>query len=113
MYYLRKEAHDQKIEAIHKTNGEIIPERTVRIEDRAVFKHNKFSRFYRGTFTGIDGRYQGMKVYTCKTLKKILELRKTTFEYSGEWFDVYDENGKVSAPEIEAQEREAKTNETI
>ena len=36
-----------------------------------------------------------MKVYTCKTLKRIKELQKSTFEYCGEMFDIYDENGKV------------------
>jgi len=31
---------------------------------------------YRGDFTGFGGKYQGMRVYQCKTLKKILELRQ-------------------------------------
>lgn len=63
--------------------------------DRTIYKHRDFSRFYRGEFKGIDGKYQGMKVYTCKTLKKILEIQATTFNYCGETFDIYDENGKV------------------
>lgn len=95
MYYLRKEPYLNKIPEIRKTNGEVIPEREYMTEDRVIYKHHGFSRFYRGTFTGINGKYQGMKVYTCKTLKRILELRKSTFDYCGEWFDVYDENGKV------------------
>ena len=61
----------------------------------AVFKHHDFSRFYRGAFSGLDGKWQGMKLYTCKTLKKILEIRKLTFDYCGDLFDVYDENGIV------------------
>nr|DAN90380.1 MAG TPA: hypothetical protein [Bacteriophage sp.] len=36
-----------------------------------------------------------MKVYTCKTLKKIKQLQESTFDYCGEMFDIYDENGKV------------------
>jgi hypothetical protein len=36
-----------------------------------------------------------MKLYRCKTLKQIIKLRKGIFDYCGEWFDVYDENGKV------------------
>lgn len=60
MYYLRKETRE--------TDGETY--------DRAIFKHSRFLRFYRGTFTGLDGRYQGMRVYTCKTLKNILKLRE-------------------------------------
>ncbi len=96
MYYLRKEPCLEKIVEIRKTNGEVIPEREYMTEDRAVYKHPRFSRFYRGGFTGIDCKYQGMKVYTCKTLKRIMELRQDTFDYCGEWFDVYDENGKVN-----------------
>lgn len=95
MYYLRKEAHEKTIPEIKKTDGTVIPERTYMVEDRAVYKHPQFSRFYRGEFNGINGRYQGMKVYTCKTLKRIKELQKSTFDYCGEMFDIYDENGKV------------------
>ncbi len=72
--------------------------------DRAVYKHHDFSRFYRGEFKGIEVKYQGMKVYQCKTLKKILEIRQSTFDYCGEWFDVYDENGKVNLDNPEIQQ---------
>ncbi|WP_312694081.1 hypothetical protein [Caproiciproducens sp.] len=98
MYYLRKEPYEKIIPKIHKTNGEVIPERKVMTDDRAIFKHHNFLRLYRGVFDGLNGTYQGMKLYTCKTLEKILELRQTTFEYCGEWFDVYDKNGKVEIP---------------
>ena len=95
MYYLRLEPCEKTIPEIRKLTGEVIPPRKYMTSDRAVYKHNRFSRFYRGDFHGIDGKYQGMKVYTCKTLNRILQLRQDTFDYSGEWFDVYDENGKV------------------
>lgn len=106
MYYLYLPEREVIIPEIRKTNGEIIPERKHTVEALGVFKHPKFSRFYRGTFTGINGRYQGMKLYTCKTLKRILELRKSTFDYCGDWYEVHDENGKVDLPEIKAQEQE-------
>ena len=77
MYYLRKE------------NGPLSG------EDLAIYKHHDFSRYYRGFFRGIDAKYQGMKLYTCKKLKTILQLRQSTYDYCGVWFDVYDENGKV------------------
>ena len=32
-------------------------------------------------------------------LKKIKELQKNTFDYCGEMFDIYDENGKVDIDE--------------
>ena len=95
MYYLRKEPYEQTIPPIEKTEGTVIPERKYMVEDRAVYKHPRYSRFYRGEFTGIDGKYQGMKVYTCKTLKRIKQLQESTFDYCGEMFDIYDENGKV------------------
>ena len=93
MYYLRKKSYEQIIPEIHKTNGEIVPECKYTIEDRAIYKHPRCSRFYRGTFTGLEEKYQEMRVYTCKTLQHIISLRKSVFDYSGEWFDVYDENG--------------------
>lgn len=71
----------------------------LRKDDRAIYKHRNLSRWYRGAFTGLDGKYQGMHVYRCKTLKRILELRRRTHEYSGEYFDVYDANGIVQLPE--------------
>ncbi|WP_405173780.1 hypothetical protein [Paenibacillus sp. FSL H8-0260] len=101
MYYLRKEPEEKTIPPIPLTNGNIIPERKFMSDDRAVYKAHEFSRFYRGGFKGIDGRYQGMKVYTCKTLKRILELRASTLRATNELFDVYDENGKVELPDYE------------
>lgn len=95
MYYLRKEPHEVVIPAIYKTDGTVIPERKYMSDDRAIYKHSRFSRWYRGGFTGINDKYQDMQVYRCKTLKRILELRESTYNASGEYFDVYDENGKV------------------
>lgn len=63
--------------------------------EHAVYKHHDFSRFYRGAFTGLDGKWRGMKLYQCRTLKKILEVREATFNYCGVWYDIFDENGIV------------------
>ena len=95
MYYLRKEPHEAVIPEIIKTDGSVIPERKYMTDDRAIYKHREFSRFFRGVFSGIDGKYQGMRVYQCKTLKRIIQLQKETFDYCGELFDIYDENGIV------------------
>lgn len=103
MYYLRKEPYKQILLEIRKTNGEVIPEREVMIKDRAIFKHPNLLHFYRGEFTEVNNKYQGMKLYTCKTLKHILKIRKSTFEYSSEWFDIYDENGKVELKDLETE----------
>lgn len=95
MYYLRMEAHTKTFPKIKRTDGTIIPERTYTVEDRAIYKHHDFNRYYRGPFKGLDSRYDGMKVYQCKTLKHILHLREWLHGACGELFDVYDENGKV------------------
>jgi len=92
MYYLRKEPLEQLIEAIEKTDGTIIPERTHMVHDRAIYKHRRFSRFYRNPHPNCD---RELVLYKVKTIQRILALRKEMFEYCGEWFDVYDENGKV------------------
>ena len=42
------------IPAIKKTDGTVIPERKYMAEDRAVYKHPRYSRFYRGEFTGVN-----------------------------------------------------------
>lgn len=93
MYYLRKEPYEKTIPEIQKTDGTVIPERKYMVEDRALYKHNQFSRFYRQSYTGDKGN--GCRLYKAKKLSTILRQRKALFDYCGEWFDVYDENGKV------------------
>lgn len=95
MYYLRKEAYEIIIPELKKEDGSVIPERRYHVPDRAIYKSNKCPRFYRKSFFGVNYKIKGMKLYTCKTLKTILTLRQDTFNYCGEWFDVYGENGKV------------------
>lgn len=94
MYYLRLvKENDYSICADGKT-------RVVHgITDRAIYKSNRLGRYYRDDFDGIDSKHYGVHLYTCKKLKTILSLRNDTFDYCGEWFDVYDENGKVELPE--------------
>ena len=96
-YYLRKESETKILKGPKMTDGRIIPDRTYETGERAIFKHHDFYRFYRGDFISLSAKYKGMKVYTCKTLKRILNLQKETFRYCNEVFDVYDENGKVDA----------------
>lgn len=95
MFYLRKESFTHHIKPIPKTDGTVIPARDEIVPDRAIFKHRRFSRYYRDRFYGMDTRYPGLKLYTCKKLNTILSLREMMFNYCGEWFDVYDENGIV------------------
>ena len=85
MYYLRLEPFLKET-----------PLKSYMTDDRAIYKHTKFSRYYRQSFRGFNNRTEDyLRLYTCKTLKTILDLRKSLFGYCGEWFDVYDENGKI------------------
>lgn len=95
MYYLRKEPYEQIFVKVINENGKVFPYREYMSDDRAIYKHHNDSRFYRGEFNGLSNKYIGMKVYTCKTLKKIMQIRQNMFDYCGELFDIYDENGKV------------------
>lgn len=95
MYYLRKEPYEMIIPEIKKTDGTIIPERKILTDDGAIYKADDCERFYRQIFTGMYN-LDRMYLYFCEDLERILELRQSTFDYCGEWFDVYDENGKVN-----------------
>lgn len=93
MYFLRKEPYENTIPPIKKTDGTIIPERKYMVEDRGLYKANGLSRFYRRGFTG--DKQPGFSLYKVKKMSTILRQRQALFDYCGEWFEVYDENGKV------------------
>jgi len=110
MYHLRKEPYESTIDEIKKTDGVIIPERKYMTDDRAIYKHNQFNRFYRRSFEGDKVKVFGttMKLYQVKSLKRILKLRKSMFSYCNEWFDVYDENGIVEISEVDWENKMTK-----
>lgn len=93
MYYLRLVEEDA---IVHNAKGEPVH---LGPSDRAVYKHNRLGRFYRESFDGIKSKHgtfrNGTHLYMVKSLKRILGLRRDTFNYCNEVFDVYDENGKV------------------
>lgn len=93
MYYLRKEPYEETIPEIKKTDGTVIPERKYMTDDRALYKANGLSRFYRREYTG--DKQPGFTLYKVKKLSTILKQRSNLEEYCGELFDVYGENGKV------------------
>ena len=93
MYYLRKEP--EKINNYKQINKTVDSGSKILKDDRVIYKSRELFRFYRGRFNGLESRYYGMKVYTCRTLKYILELREVIFKATNELFDVYDENGKI------------------
>jgi hypothetical protein len=93
-YYLRKEPYEHIIPKMTRPNGEIIPEKIYMSEDRALYYlYDLTGRRYRSSYPFPNDKT--LRLYTCKTLKHIMEERQNLFDYCGEWFDVYDENGKV------------------
>jgi hypothetical protein len=98
MFYLRKEPYEQIIPKIEKTDGTIIPERKIISDGRALYKANGMSRFYRRSYTGL--KQEGFRLYQVKKLDTIFNKRENLHEYCGEWFDVYDENGKVDISNV-------------
>jgi len=97
MYYLRRESYEKTIPEMHGVDGKVIPERKYMSEDRAVYKSNSGLRIYRQSYP--KSAWKGMFLYKLKRLNNILATRKAMYDYSGEWFDVYDENGKVDIPQ--------------
>ena len=65
------------------------------VNDRAVFKHYERNQFCRAEFKDIKTHPTRFILYTCKSLKQILYVRELCFEHWNEWFDVYDEQGKI------------------
>ena len=75
MYYLRIESYESTIEEIIKTDGTVIPERKYMVDDRAVYKHTKYNRFYRHSFRGMNRKCEdSLRLYQVKSIKRILEI---------------------------------------
>ena len=98
MYYLYSPAHDVMVPTFRKMDGTVIPGRKIPVDARTIYKTGGPFMFKRGPFLGLKAKHNGMKPYTSKTLKKILEIRQIVFEATGELFEVYDENGRVELP---------------
>lgn len=64
-----------------------------RYGDRALYKHSWLSRFYRSDYP--TPHEKCFKLYKVKRLSTILRQRDALFEYCHEWFDVYDQDGKI------------------
>lgn len=77
MYFLRK--------IVEASEDEIL------YTDLAIYKHNKYDRFYRMTFYNLNFAYDNVKLYMTNSLSEIIELRKYVYNYCNEWFDVYNE----------------------
>ena len=89
MYYLRK----QSIEKLAVTDGRYTVKDAEYELDRALYKHKKYNRFYRSTYPDYSN---DLKLWTAKSLKTALQQRVRLWYYCNEWFDIYDDNGKIS-----------------
>ena len=98
MFFLYSPAHEVTVPAFRKLSGEVIPSRKIPVPARTIYRTSGAFMFERGPYEGVKAKHNGMHVYTCKTMKKILEIRQIVFEATGEQFEVHDENGKVEIP---------------
>ena len=89
MYYLRK----QSTENLAVTDGRYTVKNAEYELDRALYKHKKYSRFYRSTYPDCS---TDLKLWKVKSLKTALQQRVRLWYYCNEWIDIYDDNGKVS-----------------
>lgn len=98
MYIVRKEPYEQTIPEINKTDGTVIPERKYMTDDRAIFKRKDCDRCYRHAFYPELSKqpYDSVELFVTDDLEEARNIQFRTFEYCGEWFDVYDENGVVT-----------------
>lgn len=91
MYYLRKKPYTK--EYINSETGE--KDYIEFTEDRAVFKHNQFSRMYRKNFLCNEN---GIHLWKCKVLQNALRHRVQLWHYCNEWFDIYDDETNEPIP---------------
>lgn len=91
MYFLRKEPYIITIPKVKKYDGTEIPEKEFKCQDRAIYKHKKFNRYYIQSFYDLNVNYDDVELYLTDSIIDILGLRKVTFDYCGELFDIYNE----------------------
>lgn len=98
MYYLRKEPYEAIQQEVTLPDGTKIPKQTVMTRDVAIYKGNKPNNcFFRQPF-GVH--VYKMHLYECPQLARVLNVRDGIYKFTGQKFDVYDENGKVSEERI-------------
>ena len=99
-YYLRKEPR-RHIADVPMPDGKVI-HHDYMTTDVALYKATDVPRFYRQQY-GNPAKYGNptkcMKLYVVKKLSTILFQRQLLFDYCGDWFDVYNEFGKVEIEE--------------
>ena len=91
MYYLRK----QSTEKLAVTDGRYTVKNAEYELDRALYKHKKYSRFYRSTYPDYS---DDLKLWTAKGLKTALQQRVCLCYYCNEWFDIYDDETNEPIP---------------
>ena len=91
MYYLRK----QSTEKLAVTDGRYTVKNAEYELDRALYKHKKYSRFYRSTYLDCS---TDLKLWKVKSLKTALQQRVRLWYYCNEWFDIYDDETNEPIP---------------
>lgn len=93
-YVLYSPPHDVKVEEFTKADGEAVPERTMHVCARALYKHKRYTnRRYRRDYPDFD---QELKLLVLDTLSAAIREQKELADYSGETFEIRTyENGEI------------------
>lgn len=97
LYILYSPRHQVTIPEIQKTDGSVIPQRTITEPARALYKlrrkYNMPNRRYRNTYPTYS---LDMLLVKCRTLEEAKEEQKALRDYCGETFDIHEyRNGEI------------------
>ena len=99
-YILYSPGHEKTIPEIKKTNGEVIPARTVTVGPRALYRLKDLpTRRYSQQYPALD---KSMRLVKCKTFEEAKEEQEALKNYCGEVFEIHEyEKGQVGPKMVE------------
>lgn len=99
-YILYSPEHEKTIPRLKKTNGEAIPDRTVTVGPRALYRLKDLpNRRYRQGYPALD---KSMRLVKCKTLEEAKEEQEALKNYCGEVFEIHEyEKGQLGPKIVE------------
>ena len=87
-YILYSPEHEKTIPGFTKTTGEVIPNRTVKVRPRALYRlKNMPNRRYRGDYPTFNN---SMTLVRCRTIEEAKQEQEALEEYCGEVFEIHE-----------------------
>ena len=101
-YILYSPEHERTIPGFKKTTGEVIPDRTVTVGPRALYRlKNIPHRRYRHDY---PNPYKSMTLVKCKTFEEAKEEQEALKNYCGEVFEIHEyEKGQIGPKVVEVK----------